>query len=232
MPIITIPFKGIRYKGEHTPALEYSLNSVVSHPSTGVKYIAYAFDVPAQISITNISYWKFYDDGDVQLAAQVAANANDFTAHKNLNIMRRYDTVTRTFGTTYADGKIWDIFTKTIGTNVMLSWRCPFRNEILDWGGGFIDIYLSINGGAYASIGDSGYDGGVMVHGAEAFGSMSGTLLLDLDAVRNATSIQIKFSHRSHTGVVTINGSHGISTGSLGAFFSQITLQEIENNVL
>ena len=76
MPIITIPFKGIRYKGEHTPAVEYSLNNVVSHPSTGVKYIAYAFDVPAQISITDISYWKFYDDGNVQIATQVADNTS------------------------------------------------------------------------------------------------------------------------------------------------------------
>jgi len=76
MSVITIPFKGIRYKGEHTPALEYSLNSVVRHPSTGVKYIAYAFDVPTQISITDISYWKFYDDGDVQITTQVTENTS------------------------------------------------------------------------------------------------------------------------------------------------------------
>jgi len=232
MPIVTIPFKGIRYKGEHTPALEYMLNSVVSHPETGVKYIAYAFDVPTQISITDISYWKFYDDGDAQIAAQVVTNANDLTAHKNLNIMYRYDKVTRVFGTTMADGKTWDMFTKTAGTSVMLSWRCPFRNHTDEWGGGYIDILLSVDGGDYMSIGTSGFDGGVMVLGAYAIGSMSGTLLLDLYVVRHATSIQIKFRHRSLDNTLTINGDHDIDTGALGAFWSQITLQEVEHNVL
>ena len=74
MSLITIPFKGLRYKDVHTPALEYQLNNVVSHPTTGVKYIAYAYDVPVGISITDTAYWKFYDDGDVQLSAQVDAN--------------------------------------------------------------------------------------------------------------------------------------------------------------
>ena len=160
------------------------------------------------------------------------SGADALSAHKRLNIMRRYDNVTRTFGTTYADGKEWDTFTKTAGTNVMFSWRCPFRNDSTNMGGGFLALHLSIDGGAYASIGNSGYDGGVTVDGAGAVGSMSGTMLLDSDAVRDATSIRIKFRHHSYDGTVTINGSHGIHEGTMGAFYSQITLQEVENDVL
>ena len=162
----------------------------------------------------------------------ITANANALSAHKRLNIMHRYDNVSRTFGTTYADGKEWDTFTKTAGTNVMFSWRCPFRNDSTNMGGGFLALHLSIDGGAYASIGNSGYDGGVTVDGAGAVGSMSGTMLLDSDAVRDATSIRIKFKHHSYDGTVTINGSHGIHEGTMGAFYSQITLQEVENDVL
>ena len=143
--------------------------------------------------------------------------------------MFQYDSVTRNFTTAWAEGKTWDVFTKNIGTDVVLSWRCPFRNETTSWGGGYIDIQLSINGGAYASLGNSGYDGGVMDMGSATIASMAGTFLLDLDTVRAASTIQIKFLHRSYDGTVIINGSHSIVTGSLGAFWSNITLMEVPN---
>lgn len=136
------------------------------------------------------------------------------------------DTVSRTFGTSWAVGQTWNTVTKKAGSNILLIWRVPFRNDSTSWGGGYIDIQISLNGGAFTSIGDSGYDGGVMIT-TSAIGSMSGTNYLDLPAVRSATSIQVRFLYHSYDGTVWINGNHAINGGSLNAFFSNITIMEI-----
>lgn len=140
-------------------------------------------------------------------------------------IFKQSSADTLTFGTTWGDGKIWDTKTFSGKSRIRLDWRCPFRNNSSTWGGGYIDIQLSINGGTFYSVGHSGYDGGVMQY-QYAAGSMSGYVMLT-DMPDEDFTFQVKFRHRSYDGTVTINGSHDISAGTESAFFSNILLTEI-----
>ena len=146
----------------------------------------------------------------------------------DLNRMFEYDDVTRGFSNSWALCKTFSNFTKNVGTNVMLHWRVPFRNDSTGWGGGYIRIEYSLNNGAsYSSLGVSGYDGGVMVSGSPSIGSNSGSFLIDLNSVRASEQIKLRFYHRAYDGTVTVNGSHHIEQGDLGAFWTNITMIEI-----
>ena len=136
------------------------------------------------------------------------------------------DETIRTFGTTWADGKIWTSRPFTGGSRIKVEWRCPFRNDSTSWGGGYIDIQYAFNEGAYISLGHSGYDGGVMNNGASGIGSMSGNFAL-LNCPAENFTLQMKFMHKSYDGTVTINGSHDISTGENGIFWTNILYTEI-----
>jgi hypothetical protein len=145
-----------------------------------------------------------------------------------LNRMYEYDTTTRSFGDSWSLGKTFSNFTKQPGSDVMLYWRVPMRNDADGWGGGYTRIEYSLDGGTtYRSLGETGYDGGVMIYQGRGIGSNSGSWLLDLDTIRNATQIRIRFQHRSYDGNVTVNGYHSIVTGDLGLFWTNITLLEI-----
>ena len=138
----------------------------------------------------------------------------------------QYDSATRTFGTSWADGKIWDAVEFSGRSRIRLDWRVPMRNDNSSWGGGYIDILYSFDDGAtWHSIGNSGYDG-PMASGGDIITSMNGNFTFtncpDYDF-----SLRIKFRHRSYNGTLTVNGSRDIGTGEFGAFWTNITLTEI-----
>ena len=147
---------------------------------------------------------------------------------KALNIWYEYDTTTRTVVQTWVDGKTWSNHTKSVGTDIVIYYRCPMRNNADGWGGGYLDIQYSTDGGSvYTSLGSAGYDGGVMYSGADAIGNIAGSSWLDLQAIRDAEQIRFRFSHYSYADTTTINGSHDITTGAMGCFWTNLTIQEI-----
>lgn len=142
-----------------------------------------------------------------------------------VNIWYEVDTTSRTFGTSYADGRTWTNHTKTAGNKILLSFACIMRNSTstTSWGGGYIQIDYSVDGGtAWTSLGDSGYDA-VMLLSAAAIGSISGTFLVDIGAVTNATQIRIRFRHRAYSDTLLVNQDWAAE----GAMFTNLTLQEI-----
>lgn len=136
------------------------------------------------------------------------------------------DSTTRTFGNTWADGKIWDNFSFKAGSRIRLDWRCPMRNDTGGWGGGYIDILYSYDGGAtWSSIGNSGYDG-PMAMGGDIIVSMSGSFTF-IQSPSEDFTLRLKFRHRSYDSTLTVNGNRDIGAGDFGAFYSNITLTEI-----
>ena len=136
------------------------------------------------------------------------------------------DSIARTFGTTWADGKIWDSFSFKANSRVRLDWRCPMRNDSGSWGGGYIDILYSYDGGStWNSIGNSGYDGPMAI-GGDVITSMNGNFTFTQCPSEDFT-LRLKFRHRSYDATLNVNGSRDIGAGDFGAFYSNITLTEI-----
>ncbi|MCK5537973.1 MAG: hypothetical protein KAI79_14195 [Bacteroidales bacterium] len=169
-------------------------------------------------------------DSNTTISTVVSNNDHKFNFSRGqiLNTDFQYDTTYRSFGTTYADGKIWNNIAKHAGNEILISWHVPFRHETDAWSGGYVDILYSINGGSsYVSLGDSGYDGNVMFNGTRAIACMAGTLLVDVAEVVLATQIRFKFRHKAYSGTVLVNQDHAIVTGASGMFWTNMTIMEI-----
>ena len=116
------------------------------------------------------------------------------------------DNTPRTFGNTWSDGMIFPNFTREKSgseSDIEINWRIPTENASAGWGGGYVNVlYSTDNGATWTSIGASHHDGGVMVHGEEAYGNVTGHHVL-----RNISGNQIrfKFRHRSYDGTFRIN---------------------------
>ena len=154
---------------------------------------------------------------------------NPFSAGKGTigEIFFAYDKIERTFGQTWADGKVWDTYRFSGGSRIRLDWRCPMRNDNGGWGGGYIDILYSYDLGAtWNTIGNSGYDGPMAI-GGDIITSMSGSFTF-LDTPSEDFDLKIKFRHRSYDGTLNVNGQRDVGTGDFGAFHSNINLMEIK----
>lgn len=131
------------------------------------------------------------------------------------------DTTQRSHSTSWSQGMISGDIVKEDDTDILLDWRVPFRNDNSGWGGGYIDIQYSEDGGStWTSIGNSGYDGGCMVSGGDGIGSMSGHHQFENLSTNN---FKVKFMHRSYDGTVQTNDSRGES----GVFYSTMYIKEI-----
>ena len=155
-------------------------------------------------------------------------NGNLKNAGRSVNVWYEYDETLRSYGTSWGAGKIWTNRIKTPGSKICIHWRVPARNNESGWGGGYLDIQYSIDAGVtWATLGHSGYDGGTMVSGADGISSTSGSTLLNVQEITDASQIQFKFLHLSYAGTLSINATHDISTGALGMFWTNLTIQEI-----
>lgn len=146
-----------------------------------------------------------------------------------VNMWYEYDTTSRTIGQSLTTGKTWITKNKKAGNDIVIHWHIPSRGWIDGWSGVYHHIEYSANGGAWTSMGNTGYDGGIMYSGAQAIGSQSGTIYVNITEVRDATSIRFRFRHIQYgTGTaIEINTNHAITAGALGWGFTSITTQEI-----
>ena len=138
-----------------------------------------------------------------------------------LNSYTQIDTTSRTFSTTWADGMIWANNNYAGNSKLLCILYVPARNDSTSWGGGYVSLQYSVNGAAYVSLGQSGYDQ-VMQLGGAAIDSNSYHFLLDITGSGPCT-VQFKCQHRAYDGTLYINESHEAS----GEFFSRLTVLEI-----
>lgn len=124
------------------------------------------------------------------------------------------DTTYREFGTSYGDGKIWQKRTYRAKTKLLVHLSIPSRNDSSAWGGGYLDFQYSLNGGAYVSLGSSGFDMNMCNSTIHTIDHDDWHFLLDLDQSA-AYTLQFKCRHKSYDGTLQVNNNRGQS-GELG----------------
>ena len=136
----------------------------------------------------------------------------------------------------YTDIATWNLghtfttYNKQAGSDIMISYRVPARNDNNSWGGSGLMIEYSLdNQETWVELLSSPYNGNCMVYNSAAILSQSGNLYLDKDEIRQANNITFRFKHKPHTtgNTLYINESHAIGGGVLGAFWTNITIMEI-----
>ena len=160
-------------------------------------------------------------------ATTVNAATNILQTQKG-NIVNSYsetDSVTRTFSTTVADGKIWSNNPYNGNSKLFVNLHIPMRNDSASRGGGYTDLLYQINNsGTWISLGNSGYDG-PMCLGTDIIPSVNYQFLIPIGPGKQY--IQFKCQHRSYDGTLTVNGSHDIVGEE---FFSKLIVLEIAND--
>lgn len=159
---------------------------------------------------------------DLQKQVDAIAPVNYTRKGAILNSYVEVDSADRSFGTTWADGKIWAKNNYAGNSKLLVMLYLPARNDSSSWGGGYVSLQYSVNGAAYVSLGQSGYDQVMQLGGAGSIDSNSYHFLLDITGSGPCT-VQFKCQHRSYDGTLYINTSHEAQ----GDFFSKLTVLEI-----
>ena len=106
----------------------------------------------------------------------------------------------------------------TGGSTLHIEYWIPMRNDHSSWGGGYIDTNITFdNGVAWRSLGNPGYDGGVMtnpsntIHGQNLTMIVTGTPSTDY-------SVKLRFMIKTYTGSsnLQINQSHDVNATNAG----------------
>jgi len=152
-------------------------------------------------------------------------SVDTFTGGKTiLTSLTQKDEVARSFGTSWADGVVWnDMVKKKATSDVKAKWYLPVRNDASDWGGGFLEVlYSEDSGSTWTSLGDTGFASDTMKATGAAAGNDNG---FHVFKNLNSLNFQLKFRHKTYSGTITLNTTLTISAGS--EFFSKLLLEEI-----
>lgn len=133
-----------------------------------------------------------------------------------------YDEVNRSFGTSYALGKVWSSRNFKGGSKLLLHMFIPSFNNAFDWGGGATLVQYSVNGGSWETLGNTGFQMS-MGSSAQAHSAYSNMILFDPNQQQDYT-IQFRYQHRSFTGTVGINNANDVSGKH---FKSHLIIEEI-----
>lgn len=145
------------------------------------------------------------------------------SAYGPLQINRQRDDVSRSFGTTFADGKVWDNIVKINKTSDMeLTWRIPCKNPSTAIGGGHLEMHISEDEGlSWTNLGSTGRVLSASSSGAP-WEAPSGVLFVDnLDS----ENFKVKFVMKSGGGSnLEVNSGLEIPVGS--PFFTTLMIKE------
>lgn len=137
------------------------------------------------------------------------------------NSYTEIDTTSRTFTTVWAAGMTWTDQKYEGNSKLLVLLYIPARNNSTSWGGGYVELQYRINGGAWVSIGSSGYDQ-VMANGVAMIGSNTYHFLLD-NLPTEPCTVGFKTLHKAYDGTLLINDSHELTA----QFASRLTTIEI-----
>ena len=165
------------------------------------------------------------DDGTMASVYDAAPGSLNVDSNNDLNVAGKRpritrqinvqtDDIQRVFGPTWAIGRTFNTINDfKAGSLVKLNYHVPMRSvgSNTSWGGGYIEPQISFDGGAsWKSLGSSGYDGGVMVFGAQAIGSYGNTILVNPEQTSDF-SVTVRFMHKSYDNQVYVNWYHDIN---------------------
>jgi len=131
------------------------------------------------------------------------------------------DTVNRTFNRTWKDGFITAERVIRDSFNFRYYFELAARNDSTSWGGGYAEIWLYVNDGAYQKLCNSGYN---LAMGSSArlirkdpFSHIFKRGILGVPAQGDFTA-KIKLRHRSYNGTLYINKNRGSSDAASGSY--------------
>lgn len=126
-------------------------------------------------------------------------------------VFAQADSAAYSFSTAWALGPVFDVITGVkAGSLLKVFYHAPFRNDSTSWGGAYTELQFSVNGGAWKSLGSSGYDGGVMKNAAAAIGAYNNSILVDPGQTADF-SIQFRLYCKSFDGTAQLNANHDIN---------------------
>lgn len=92
-------------------------------------------------------------------------------------------------------------------SKIKLFYHVGCYNSSTTWGGAYIDLQYSINGGSWVSLGGPGYDGGCMFYSSRNIGSYNNTLSLDFKQ-KAEYSIQFRMYMLPYNGTLYVNNNN------------------------
>jgi hypothetical protein len=104
----------------------------------------------------------------------------------------------------------------TGGSVLHIEYWIPFRNDNSSWGGSYTDCQITFdNGVAWRSLGNPGYDGGIMTDGGDTIHGQNQTYLVT-GTPASDYSVQLRWRFRPFTNGASakINQDHAINQGS------------------
>ena len=145
-------------------------------------------------------------------------------------VFKQLDGANRGFSTNWGNG--FTTATRTIrdGWEVNFHVEIPCRNDYTSWGGGYAEVQYSINGAAFRSLGNSGYQLAMSNSAAVIHTYVRSFLLTRSQLAAPATgdfTIQFRMRHRSYQRTLYINRSSGTSTQD---FLSTFIIKETKFN--
>ena len=137
-----------------------------------------------------------------------------------------YDSADRAFGSgSWAVGRVWTQHTIPADTVLSVQAHVPQRNDASGWGGCYTEFQVSINGGGWVSLGDSGYE--AMDNSGAAIQSSHFSFLYDPGQSSQYTA-QFRWRHLAYSGTCWINQNHGVSVTGIGVGWSNMTLMALK----
>lgn len=136
------------------------------------------------------------------------------------------DNLTRTFSTTWANGMTWGKNSYNGNSKLYVTLHIPGRVDGGNgWAGWYTELQYSLNGGAFISLGSSGYDS-MNYNTTSSITSNNYHFLLPITTPEPCT-IQFKTRHKSYAGTLYINANHEVIGDE---FMSKIIVLEIAND--
>jgi hypothetical protein len=129
---------------------------------------------------------------------------------------------------------LWDQHTGFTGGSILqFNFYIPTRMDTANWGGAYIEPNLSWdNGTTWYGLGNTGYDGGVMIQTGYAIHNHTQEILVT-DTPTTDYNVRVRFMVKTYdnTGTLYINQSHDINrTGTSGYSTGDNRLSGISSN--
>lgn len=107
----------------------------------------------------------------------------------------------------------------TGGSTLHIEYWIPMRHDASGWGGAYIDTNITFdNGVAWRSLGNPGYDGGVMANGGDTIHGQNITMLVT-GTPSTEYSVKLRFMVKGYdSSTLQINLSHDINRTATAGF--------------
>ena len=197
----------------------------------GISYHVVRVDLGANREIDTVTNAVILDGRLGLIGLQRVIGGGDFTVDiVDKAVPKKFlqQTYTGNFsvGTGKAVLRTWGAISKADGEVLEVSYRVPHRNDGTDWGGLYLWVEYSIDGGTnWVTCHFTGY--GAMYYNAKVIDALTDTFILDVAEVNSATNVKFRFQGKSYQGTTKINDDHALEGHSTNSGYLRLTTKII-----